>query len=186
MSEGRPAAEGIFAALLRGVNVGGKNTIPMGELCELFTGLGHADVVSYIQSGNVVFRSAEPEAARVASALEAAIESRFGLPVSVLLRTPSELQEVVSGNPFLPRTETSKLHAVFLSGRPEKAAAEALDPDRSPGDEFSLAGSTIYLRYPNGSGRSKLTLDYFERRLGLAGTARNWNTVMKLVELTHG
>jgi uncharacterized protein (DUF1697 family) len=76
------------------------------------------------------------------------------------------------------------VHVLFLSGTPEPAAVASLDPDRSPGDEFRVAGQEIYLRYAAGAGRTKLTLDYFERRLGLAGTARNWNTLLKLVELT--
>ena len=188
MTKREASAEGtVFAALLRGINVGGKNRIPMPELRELFGGLGHEDVVSYVQSGNVVFRSSEPDPAAVSGALETAVGERFGISVSVLLRTHRELGTTAAGNPFLDHgTETSRLHVLFLSAPPASAAVETLDENRSPGDEFAVSGSTIYLSFPNGSGRTKLTLDYFERRLGLVGTARNWNTLLKLVELTRG
>ncbi len=103
----------------------------------------------------------------------------------MIVRTHDELERIAGANPFLAgRGEPTGLHVVFLDGAPTAAAIATLDPDRSPGDELSVAGREIYLRYPNGSGRSKLTLDYLERRLGVTGTARNWNTLLKLVELT--
>ncbi len=103
----------------------------------------------------------------------------------MVVRTHAELERIAGANPFLSGGDEAKgLHVVFLDGAPKPAAIATLDPDRSPGDEFSVSGSEIFLRYPNGSGRSKLTLDYLERRLGVTGTARNWNTLLKLVELT--
>jgi uncharacterized protein (DUF1697 family) len=188
VSRAAPTPRGTtFAALLRGVNVGGKNKLPMRDLCALFARLGHEDVASYIQSGNVVFSSFETDPALVSNALEKAIAERFDANVSVLLREHSELADAAAANPFLKRGPSgSKLHVLFLSAPPAPAAIETLDPHRSPGDEFGLSGKTIYLSYPNGSGRTKLTLDYFERRLGLIGTVRNWNTLLKLVELTTG
>jgi uncharacterized protein (DUF1697 family) len=170
-----------YAALLRGINVGGKNKVPMPQLKELFEGLGHADVVTYIQSGNVVFRAASADA----RAIEERIADVFGLDVSVVLRTGAELSAAAAANPFLVRgAETKPLYVVFLAREPAMEAVAELDPDRSPGDRFSVNGRDVYLDLPNGAGRTKLNLDYLERRLKVKGTARNWNTVLKLVELT--
>ena len=169
------------AALLRGINVGGKNKVPMPQLKELFEGLGHADVVTYIQSGNVVFRAASADA----RAIEERIANVFGLDVAVVLRTGAELSAAVAGNPFLVQgAETKPLYVVFLAREPSAEAVAELDPDRSPGDRFSVNGREVYLDLPNGGGRTKLNLDYLERRLKVKGTARNWNTVLRLVELT--
>jgi uncharacterized protein (DUF1697 family) len=174
-----------YAALLRGINVGGKNKIAMGPLRDIFTALGHDDVVTYIQSGNVVFTSSKA-ASRIASGIEAAIAESFGFAVPVVLRSNAELAAVVLRNPFaIPGVDTSTLHVAFLgsASRPELVAR--LDPMRSPPDRFNVIGSEIFLQYPNGSGRSKLTVDYFERQLETRATARNWNTVNKLVALTN-
>jgi len=174
-----------WVALLRGVNVGGKNTIPMGELKSSLSSLGLEDVVTYIQSGNVVFRSSAGHT-RVAGDIEQRIAEAFGVSVTVLLRTPAELRTVARSSPFLSgQADLSKLHVVFLSERPKANAVAGLDPERSPPDAFSVRGREIYLHLPNGSGRSKLTIDYFERRLGVAATARNWNTLIKLNALTE-
>jgi uncharacterized protein (DUF1697 family) len=168
-----------YAALLRGVNVGGRGKAPMPELVKAFESLGHENVRTYIQSGNVIFRSSAANAGKVATALERAIAEQLGLETKVVLRTHSELQATVAGAPF-----EEGLHVVFLDERPKRAAVAALDPNRSPGDRFEVAGREIYLSLANGAGRTKLTLDWLERRLGVAGTQRNWNTLLKLVELT--
>lgn len=174
-----------FVALLRGINVGGKNKLPMSELKELFSSLGFEDVVTYVQSGNVVFRSRARGTQRVAASIEEGIADTFGISVTVLLRTQAELEQIAGGNPFLSgeAADHSKLHVVFLDRRPKAAAVAQLDPDRSPPDEFSVRGSEVYLHLPRGAGRSKLTIDYFERRLGVRATARNWKTLTKLLEL---
>ena len=175
-----------YVALLRAVNLGGRNAVPMAGLRSLLSSLGHADVATYIQSGNAVFASARPSSA-VAAELEERIELAFGARVDVLLRTPAELAGVVAQNPFLPEeTDASRLYVVFLASGPPQAAVASLDPDRSPPDELAVRGRHVYLRLPNGAGRTKLTLDYVERRLGTRGTARNWRTVMKLLELADG
>lgn len=172
----------MYAALLRGINVGGKNTLPMEELRRLCHDLGHLDVVTYLQSGNVAFASGgDPKA--IVAGMEGSISERCGLKVAVLLRTHPELANLAAGSPF-DEDDPKKLHVLFLSDRPKAASLSTLDQNRSPGDEFHAAGRELYLHFPNGSGRTKLTLDYFERRLGVTGTARNWNTLLRLVELT--
>ncbi|MGH9037592.1 MAG: DUF1697 domain-containing protein [Acidimicrobiia bacterium] len=114
----------------------------------------------------------------------AAIKEEFGFPVPVVVRTAKELQKVLASNPFLAAgADPSTLHVVFLGSEPSKAAVARLDPDRSPPDEFAAAGAEVFLRCPNGFGRSKLGVDYFERVLGVPATIRNWTTVTKLVEM---
>ena len=104
----------------------------------------------------------------------------------MLLRTPHELARIAAGNPFLAEgAAPTTLHVVFLERPPKREAVSRLDADRSPPDAFHVAGSEIYVCYPGGSGRSKLTLAYFERVLGVRGTVRNWNTVTKLAELAR-
>jgi uncharacterized protein (DUF1697 family) len=177
---------GTFVALLRGVNVGGKNALPMGELRAALAALGFEDVVTYLQSGNVVFRSRAGNARRLAAEVEQRIEQVFEISVAVLVRTPAELRKIAAGNPFLrDENDLTKLHVVFLDGRPAAGAMARLDPDRSPPDRFSLRGRELYLHLPKGGGRSKLTIDYFERELGVRATARNWKTLTKLIVLTQ-
>jgi uncharacterized protein (DUF1697 family) len=175
-----------FVALLRGINVGGKAIIPMPELKSLFASLELEDVTTYIQSGNVVFSSSTGDAQALAVAIEERIDEAFGLGTTVLVRTPVDLAEIAESNPYLRRgADLSKLHVVFLSAPPEADAVAELEPARSPPDEFVVRGREIYLHLPNGAGRSKLTVDYFETRLGGRATARNWKTVTKLLELTQ-
>jgi uncharacterized protein (DUF1697 family) len=175
-----------FVALVRGINVGGKKVVAMADLRSALAELGLQDVTSYIQSGNVVFRAASGDAAGLEGALERRIADAFGLDVRVVLRTRDELVAVVEGNPFVDSADLAQLHVAFLDREPEPGAVAELDPGRSPPDEFELRGREIYLRLPNGMGRTKLSGDYFERRLGVAVTARNWRTVLKLVELSAG
>lgn len=174
-----------YVALLRAINVGGKNSLPMKELVAMFEAAGCADVTSYIQSGNVVFRASETRAARVPGLVATALAARLGCPIPVVVRAAAELHAVASANPFLRAgAEPKALHVMFLADRPAPAMIAALDPRRSPPDQFTVSGREIYLHCPDGIGRSKLTNDYFERRLATSGTARNWRTVLKLIEMT--
>ena len=155
--------------------------IPMPSLKASLEDLGHEEVVTYIQSGNVVFKSRIKDPAKE---IEERIVEDFGVPVTVILRTPAELRKVVKANPFPKVKEGKKLHVVFLRDKPAKTAADGLDPDRSPGDELVLKGRDLYVHYPNGQAKTKLTNDWFEKTLNTRATSRNWNTVLKLVELT--
>lgn len=170
-----------YCALLRGINVGGKNTVAMERLRALFSGLGHRSVATHIQSGNVVFASDERDASKVATDIERAIARTLGLAIDVIVRTRGDLAETVAHNPFLARgADPSRLFVVFLAGRPSAESIDTLDPHRSPPDELVVRGHDVYLHCPNGFGQTKLTIDYFARRLGVTATARNWNTVAKL------
>ncbi len=185
---GRPAGRGgAHVALLRGVNVGGKNILPMRDLAAMFESCGCADVRTYIQSGNVLFTADAALAARVPALIAKAIAARFRLDVPIVTRTAAELAAIVANNPFLVAGADPKtLHVVFLRDQPSAARVSGLDPDRSPPDEFRVRGREIYLCCPNGVGRSKLTAPYFDSQLATTCTARNWNTVLVLAEAAAG
>lgn len=175
-----------YVALLRAVNVGGVKA-PMRELRELFERLGHRDVRTYIQSGNVVFSAADPGAGpeRIASLIEERLTSEMGLVSTVILRSGDELARVAAASP-LDTSEPSKLAVAFLKEEPERTRAAGLAPPPGRPDELVLAGRELYVRCPNGFGRSKLNNAYLERKLGVQATWRNWNTVLKLNEMTGG
>lgn len=174
-------------ALLRGINVGGHNKIPMKALQALCLALGHSDVVTHIQSGNVVFRNPSADGAALAAGLQRGIAEALDLDVAVLLRSGAEMAAVVARNPFLAKgLDTSRLHVVFLAEAPSAAAVAGLDPQRSPPDAFAVADRHVYLHLPDGAAKTRLGIDYFERKLVTRATARNWNTVAKLCELAGG
>lgn len=174
-----------YVALLRGINVGGKHKLPMKDLAEVFSESKCKDVRTYIQSGNVVFCAPPEQVKRLASDLEKKLEARFGFPVPIIIRSHQQLTNVVQANPFLARGASEKmLYVVFLADEPSADAVGKLDPQRSPGDEFRVVGSEIFLQLPNGAGNSKLTNAYFDSKLSTIGTARNWATVLKLLEMS--
>jgi uncharacterized protein (DUF1697 family) len=177
-----------YVAFLRAVNVGGKNRLPMPELRTALTARGFEQVSTVLQSGNVLFHSTEPE--RVAAATVGdTIEKAFGLHIGVVVRAAVELIAIADRNPFLAtgkELDPATLHVAFLSVRPAAAAVATLESDRSPPDAFVVDGREVYLSYPNGSGRTRLTLAYLERRLKAQGTARNWRTVQRLAALLEG
>ena len=175
----------IHAALLRGINVGGKNKLPMKSLTELFVEAGCSDVRTYIQSGNVVFSAPDRIARRISVLISGAILARFGLRVPVVTRTAAELREVVRNNPFLRAgADAGTLHVAFLATLPDPSKLAVLDPKRSPPDAFAVRGREIYLHCPNGMGRTKLSNAYFDSKLGTISTVRNWRTVLHLLEET--
>jgi uncharacterized protein (DUF1697 family) len=169
-------------ALLRGINVGGNNKLPMRDLVAIFESAGCANVRTFIQSGNVIFTAGSKLCHTLAERVACEISERFGYRTPVILRTAEQLQEVVSGNPFLDSSERT-LHVMFLADSPTPARIALLDPDRSPPDTFAVRGQEIYLRLPNGAGNSKLTNAWFDSRLATVGTSRNWNTVTSLLRL---
>jgi uncharacterized protein (DUF1697 family) len=178
---------GTHVALLRGINVGGKNKLAMKRLVALFEAAGCEDVRTYIQSGNVVFESPAALAKRVPELVRVAIADELGLEVPVVTRTAKELAAVVRSNPFAKAgADESLLHVAFLAERPSRARVAALDPDRSPPDELAVKGREVYLHCPNGVARTKLTNAYLDRTLGTVSTARNWRTTRKLLEMAGG
>ena len=177
----------VHVALLRGINLGGRNRLPMQDLAAMFTDAGCGSATTYIQSGNVVFEGSPALARGIPALIEKAIENRWGYRVPVVTRTGGELHKIVRGNPFLRAgAEAGTLHVAFLSDSPAAARVKTLDPDRSPPDAFAVRGREIYLHCPNGYGRTKLTNGYFDSKLATTSTVRNWRTVVKLLELAGG
>ena len=172
-----------YVALLRGVNVGGKNKLPMADLRDIFTAAGGAAVQTYIQSGNVVFEAAQDLAERVPEIVTRAIRRRFGYETAVVMRSSEELRRVVSSNPFDTSGDPRFLHVAFLEDTPGAEAVSRLDPQRSPPDTFAVRGRNVHLHYPNGVARSKLTNEYLAAQLQTASTMRNWRTVLSLLEM---
>jgi uncharacterized protein (DUF1697 family) len=171
-----------FVAMLRGVNVGGRNPVKMPALQSLCAELGYTDVVTYIQSGNVVFGSTARSAAAVERAMATRIEQELGLKVAVLVRTKAELARVTRGSPF-PKAEPNRLHVAFLDAKPTAARVRALEAFDAAPDEVKVRGREAYLHTPRGFGTSKLGGPFIEKQLQVVATARNWNTVNKLLEL---
>ncbi|MGW2963098.1 DUF1697 domain-containing protein [Streptomyces sp. NPDC001220] len=176
----------MYAALLRGINVGGRKKLPMADLRALMTGLGYESVGTYLQSGQAVFAAGgDPES--LAAELAKGIEERFGFSVDVLVRDHAYLKATAEACPF-PATELEarQLHVTYFSApvAPERFAD--LDPAAHLPEEFRLGDRALYLYAPDGLGRSKLAEALSRPRInkGLIATTRNWNTVVKLVELT--
>ena len=177
----------IHVALLRGINVGGKHSLPMVDLRAMFETAGCRDVRTYIQSGNVVFAANGSLAARVPAMMARAIEERFEFAAPVVVRSAAELADVVRHNPFVEEGGgDSGLHVMFLATPPDASRVAALDPDLSPPDRFVVRGRDIYLACPNGIGRSKLNTQYFDSRLATTSTIRNWRTVQALLDMAGG
>ncbi len=169
-----------YIALLRGINVGGNRKIPMSDLRALFDELGHTDVRTYIQSGNVVFTAKAGPPARVRAAIEKAIAGAFGFEVTILLRTPAELATAVEHNPF-----GAAAYVTFLETAADAKKVEAIDPAPFAPDEFAVHGREVFLHCPNGYGTTKLNNGLFERRFAARATTRNWKTVTTLLELAR-
>ena len=172
-----------YVALLRGVNVGGKNKLPMADLRDILAEAGCAAVETYIQSGNVVFRAALDLAEQVPEIVTRCIHRRFGYETAVVVRSREEMQQVVASNPFDTSGDPRFLHVAFLENTPGADAVSRLDPERSPPDAFAVRGRNVYLHYPNGVARSKLTNEYLAARLQTVSTMRSWRTVLKLLEM---
>ena len=137
--------------------------------------------------GTLYFERGPAGGEEISTVISASILDHFGYQIPVITRTAREFQEIVRANPFLEAgAEADKLHVMFLAELPDGAHVEALDPHRSPGDEFAVMGREIYLHCPNGVARSKLTNSYFDSRLSTISTTRNWRTTLKLLELATG
>jgi uncharacterized protein (DUF1697 family) len=184
----RSSARTNHVALLRGINVGGKNIVSMADLAAIFADAGAADVRTYIQSGNVVFAATAGAANNIPRLVSEALAKQFKLRVPVIVRAAPDLARVAAKNPFLAAGEIldpadRSLHVMFLADEPQRPHLAALDPKRSPGDLFEVRGREIYLKLPGGAGKTRLTNAYFDSTLKTISTGRNWRTVMKLVEM---
>lgn len=182
-------------ALLRGINVGGGGKVPMSELRQVVTGLGHHEVATYIQTGNIVFTPSHDDSAALAAELEAAIASSFNVRTTAVVLSRAELSAVISANPYPDEPVPRFVHGVFMRADPDEALrarvaeAVAMAADRGSRDEATIVGRTLYLHTPDGFGTSELARDLLlnKRSNPLAyATARNWATVAKLYALCGG
>lgn len=177
----------VYIALLRGVNVGGNNKLPMKELASLCEACGCGDVKTYIQSGNVVFRLSGKKAAGFPKMLEKQISGQFGFNTTVILRSAVEMRAIAQNNPFFrPSIDPKSLHVIFLAAEPNLTNVVKLNPICTGDEAFSLRGREIFLHLPNGTGRSKMATYAFDKVLSTVGSMRNWQTVNKLVEIVDG
>lgn len=178
-----------YAALLRGINVSDSTAIPMAELREVLTGLGHEDVKTLLRSGNAVFTASEADPARLAAGIEAALCDRFGFTPPTLVLTHPQLAAVIEANPYPSAEEEPAKHLVQFLLKPltkaERARIEAFDAEAYRPEEFQVGVDVLYFRFPGGIGRSALDVA-FGRHVGATTvmTGRNWNTVRKLHDLT--
>jgi uncharacterized protein (DUF1697 family) len=184
-------------ALLRGINVGGRNKVPMADLREVVTSVGHTGVTTYIQSGNVLFSTADTDTAKLAAELESAIGERFGIWASVVVLSRGELAEVLASNPYRDEPNPKLVHVVFLTAEPPEdllariVGAESAAAAKGGRDTVRVAGRALFLHTPDGFGTSDLAQVLFriisapakQKNQGLAATARNWTTATKLLSL---
>jgi uncharacterized protein (DUF1697 family) len=167
-------------ALLRGLNVGGKNRLAMADLQTIFEAAGAAGVATVQVAGNVLFDAPAGRVKAIVAAVDAAL-SRRGLGSVVVLRTADELQAAAADHPFLAiGAEPERCYVAFLSTRPTPAAAAGLDPGRSPPDAFEVRGREVYLWLPNGAAKTRITTGWLDARLGTLSTVRGWATVLTL------
>ncbi|SNR38068.1 DUF1697 domain-containing protein [Lutibacter flavus] len=178
-----------YIALLRGINVSGKNIIKMVELKQLFINLGYYDVITYIQSGNVLFKSSIKEQQLLEDTIVAAISKHFEYDVNVLVLTKNELTTIFNSNPFLAKDsamDISKLHLTLLNNEPDLSKKHQIETlVINSDDEFIIHKNSVYLHCPNGQAKTKLTNNLFQKKLNSAATTRNWRTITKLIELSN-
>ncbi len=169
--------------MLRGVNVGGHAKIRMEALRTLFVALGMHAPRTLIQSGNVVFATDERNPARLTQIIEQGIEREFGFRPAVLLRSSAEMKAVIARNPFARRRgiHPAKLHVTFLAAPPTREDLDLVLKLNIQPEELRISGRELYIHYPNGAGKSKLPIAAILKILKIHGTARNWNTVTRLL-----
>jgi uncharacterized protein (DUF1697 family) len=156
----------------------------MTSLAAMFTAAKCGNVATYIQSGNVVFSADVKVAAKVNALVGKSIREQFGFQTTLLLRSQADIERIEKTNPYFKEDlPLDNLYVMFLADQPAPERAAALDPNRSPPDQFTLAGNEIFLYLPNGAGRTKLTNAYFDSKLKTVSTARNWRTLQKLLAM---
>jgi uncharacterized protein (DUF1697 family) len=177
----------IVISMLCGVNVGSHKRMKMEALRRVYESLGLENPQTYLQSGNVVFKTRERDRASLAGRIENAIEQRFQFRSDVILRTLSELRSVIARNPFATRTgiDPSKLVVTFLAGDCGTEAQQNLLSIKTDSEEIRVDGRELYIYFPVGMGRSKLSPALIEKKLKTTGTGRNWNTVTNLLAMAE-
>lgn len=176
-----------YISLLRGINVSGQKKINMKELKALYEEAGFQNVQTYIQSGNVVFQSKKSTARTLSRKIETLIREHYAFDVAVVVLSPQELDEVIVGNTFAKEKdfEEGKMYVCFLNEAPKQDLVGKIRDVRYESDRFVIHNTIIYLFVPGGYGNTKLNNNFFESKLKVVGTTRNWNTVNKLAEMAR-
>jgi uncharacterized protein (DUF1697 family) len=177
----------VLISMLRGVNVGGHNKIKMDELRVLYASLKFEDPRTYVQSGNVIFRTRAKNSPALAKKIQNAIERKFGFRPEVIIRTTEELRNAIRASPFSSQRslEPGKILVTFLAGEPGPSAQATLLTLKAYPEELHLKGRELYIYFPDGAGRSKLPWSKVEKLFQTTGTARNWNSVTKMLAMAE-
>lgn len=173
-----------YISMLRGINVSGQKQIRMADLKSLYESLGLTNVQTYVQSGNVVFDSAEQNAAKLTKAIEAQIEATFDFSVPVLIRSADDFKRVIESHPFKNK-EPNRVLVTFLYKHPEQSKLDDLSDYKDKVDQFALGKQEIFLFCPGGYGKTKLSNTFFEKKLDVVATTRNWKTVNALYAMAN-
>jgi uncharacterized protein (DUF1697 family) len=184
-NEGRELNMTAYVSLFRGINVGGNKAVRMDALKELHESLGLQHVATYIQSGNVVFTCDDADPAQLARQIEEAFANNFGFQSTVMVRSAEQFSDIIANNPFQnqPTKESKWIVVMFLATHAASTALEDIQKTYTGHEELHIIGQEAYIYYPEGIGRSKLTNTLLEKKLKTAGTARNWNTVLRLQQM---
>lgn len=176
-----------YISILRGVNLGGRNSIKMAALRELLLANGFQSVETYIQSGNIVYQHAATNPVELSARIKDLIQNAFGFEVPVITLTASALQTIVAGNPFPENKDLdpATLHVTFLAEKPQVADVEKLEAGNYRPDAFEIADAAVYLHCPEGYGNTKLSNKFLEGKLQTTATTRNWKTTLALLEIAE-
>ena len=175
-----------YIALLRGINVGGHRKIKMADLRFLFEGLGYNDVMTYIQSGNVVFKSDIKDQRELENQISVAIKNHYGFDVPVLVKTKTEIDKILENNPYINPEDlaSNKIYFVLLQEKPQKEDIESTSTIFIKDEQFKITPECVFIRYDLGAGKAKCGINFFEAKLKVATTSRNYRTMIKLLELS--
>jgi len=173
-----------YVAVLRGINVSGQRIIAMKDLKSLFQKAGFENVMTYIQSGNIVFGSTETSPKKIEKSIGNMIQEHYSFDVPVLVVSEEEMKKIYTNNPYIEKKkDIMKLHVTLLEKTPDAKLIASVRDEKYQSDEFVIDGSSIYLYCPDGYGMTKFSTTFFEKKLGVPATTRNWKTVTALLDL---
>lgn len=174
-----------YIALLRGINVSGQKQIKLNDLKSMFEAMKFTDVQTYIQSGNVVFKSKQLPINKLEKRITKAISDKYGFDVKVIVKTPEEIEYVLNNNPFIKKKKNiERLYVTFLSENPSEANITKLKENNYAPEEYIIDDTNIFLFFPNGYGKAKLNNNHFESKLKVHATTRNWKTIQAIAEMS--
>jgi len=171
-----------YISILRGINVSGKNILKMADLKQLYETLGFMEVQTYIQSGNIIFRTNEQNIVTIEKTIKEKINSQFGYDIPVLIMNFEKLREIIEALPF-KKIDTTKLHVTFLSNKSESTHYDQIIEKKTKTELIHIAEDAVYIYCPDGYGKTKLSNNFLEKKLKVSATTRNWKTVNKLMGL---